>query len=964
MEQTAAAGSDLQKTGRKGIIEAPFPADEEKPYAFVSYSHKDRDRVFPVIKDLYERGYRLWYDEGLEIGEEYYATLKKHVKECAVFLLMASAQSAKSEYINQHEIPQAKEFRRPFVVCRLGPDVHFEGLDLKAYPGGTPDELPRILSGVKGYACGEKRTARGHQVRISLLSAGRDQEYDFEVCPGGVRLTKYRGSSEAVEIPAEYPPDTGIRVVELGRMLFWLKKPPIREVAIPPTVHTVHVSCFSTNGELSRLVVPGSVKYIRSFSNVKQADDVRMKLDEQEQAEGYVPDIFLPHHEYQKGMLTVCTPPGSPTEKIIQTLSKFEYSPLRIGGYSDYSKIRVEPYLDEKPAPEPEKTAYITYSGREPFAVLSILNELQNQQCRFFSEPVRTDSARSELFLQASAVLAFVEEDFLRSGGTELLEQSLESNLPICVYKLSECEMPPGLARLDTVHQLLYNYGSERERITKLVNWLTENGCHNEYDIPDFIYRTKGKKIRLVNCFDTIRTATVPERIAGRKVRKFPLRLFRYQHDLEYITIEPGAPGYASRDGFLTNKAGTVLVLCPRGRSGIVRIPDGIQKIRKRAFGDCMKIESVECPESLRSIGKNGFEHCVRLKAVSLPEGLRKISSFAFSECRLLREIRFPSGLRKLGSCAFYKCENLQPVILPDTFRKIHRGLFARSDFSSVTIPGTVSEIGTAAFRGSTDLTEAIIREGTLRIGRKAFKNCKSLREIEIPDSVNTIAKNAFAKCPHLVIRCHRDSCAWYYAEDRGFRFAETNGFVPPEPAIDLPFYYQVKGDKIQLTECLDTLRQAIVPAEVKGHKVGKVFPQVFRKCESLEYITVDPGVPGCASREGFLTNKSGTSLLLCPRGRQGAVRIPEGIRKIGRAAFMQCSGMESVIVPNSVRSLGPYCFYMCENLRNVILPPGIKHISKGAFDKCPNAAIRCEKGSYAWKYAEKNRIPVKERYV
>lgn len=91
----------------RNLINAPFPADEVKPYIFISYAHADRNRVFPIIKGLYETGFHIWYDEGLEIGDNYYQTLKEHVKGCQLFLLFASSKSAKSIYITEHEIPQA-----------------------------------------------------------------------------------------------------------------------------------------------------------------------------------------------------------------------------------------------------------------------------------------------------------------------------------------------------------------------------------------------------------------------------------------------------------------------------------------------------------------------------------------------------------------------------------------------------------------------------------------------------------------------------------------------------------------------------------------------------------------------------------------------------------------------------------------------------------------------------------------
>ncbi|MGN0261319.1 MAG: toll/interleukin-1 receptor domain-containing protein [Eggerthellaceae bacterium] len=44
---------------------------EERPYAFISYSHRDSDRVVPVLDYLKQRGVAVWYDQGIEVGSEW-----------------------------------------------------------------------------------------------------------------------------------------------------------------------------------------------------------------------------------------------------------------------------------------------------------------------------------------------------------------------------------------------------------------------------------------------------------------------------------------------------------------------------------------------------------------------------------------------------------------------------------------------------------------------------------------------------------------------------------------------------------------------------------------------------------------------------------------------------------------------------------------------------------------------------
>ena len=53
-----------------------------------------------------------------------------------------------------------------------------------------------------------------------IQSAQEGDEYDFEMCKGGVRLTKYKGSETEVTVPGTYK---GQPVVELEWTFFIMK---------------------------------------------------------------------------------------------------------------------------------------------------------------------------------------------------------------------------------------------------------------------------------------------------------------------------------------------------------------------------------------------------------------------------------------------------------------------------------------------------------------------------------------------------------------------------------------------------------------------------------------------------------------------------------------------------------------------------------------------------------------------
>jgi len=62
------------------------PYDGKEGYLFISYSHKDIDRVMPIVSRIHELGYNVWYDEGIDPGTEWADTIALHIEECSIFI--------------------------------------------------------------------------------------------------------------------------------------------------------------------------------------------------------------------------------------------------------------------------------------------------------------------------------------------------------------------------------------------------------------------------------------------------------------------------------------------------------------------------------------------------------------------------------------------------------------------------------------------------------------------------------------------------------------------------------------------------------------------------------------------------------------------------------------------------------------------------------------------------------------
>lgn len=102
----------------KKYVEMPYSGYEE--YIFVSYSHADKDTVFPILARLQRAGCRIWYDEGIKGGENWRKIIASKIEseKCINFLLFSSKSATSSIHVCA-EINAALNFEKKIVTIRL-----------------------------------------------------------------------------------------------------------------------------------------------------------------------------------------------------------------------------------------------------------------------------------------------------------------------------------------------------------------------------------------------------------------------------------------------------------------------------------------------------------------------------------------------------------------------------------------------------------------------------------------------------------------------------------------------------------------------------------------------------------------------------------------------------------------------------------------------------------------------------
>lgn len=107
-----------------------IPYEGNDPYIFISYSHKDTDRVMPVIRALTDAGYRVWYDEGIDPGSEWPESIAQHLNGSDVCIYFISENSLKSSNCKR-EVNFALSKEKGFLSIVLEPVQMSLGLELQ-----------------------------------------------------------------------------------------------------------------------------------------------------------------------------------------------------------------------------------------------------------------------------------------------------------------------------------------------------------------------------------------------------------------------------------------------------------------------------------------------------------------------------------------------------------------------------------------------------------------------------------------------------------------------------------------------------------------------------------------------------------------------------------------------------------------------------------------------------------------
>lgn len=123
--------------------------------------------------------------------------------------------------------------------------------------------------------------------------------------------------------------------------------------------------------------------------------------------------------------------------------------------------------------------------------------------------------------------------------------------------------------------------------------------------------------------------------------------------------------------------------------------------------------------------------------------GATEVRDYVFDHSNITN-ITLPNSVTSIGTAAFNFCLALTQITIPNSVTSIGESAFNKCiALTQITIPNGVTMINTSTFSYCEALTQVTIPNGVISIGSSAFYSCTELTELTIPANVTSISYNA-----------------------------------------------------------------------------------------------------------------------------------------------------------------------------------------------------------------------------
>ncbi len=244
----------------------------KEPYLFVSYSHRDTAKVYPILDALYDRKYRLWYDESCETGNDFRDELRERIKGSEAVLLFVSESSMSSPFCGMEIIVARENGKRLYPIYLDNPAVPpaFQILLANTHHG-TPDNMDKLIKSMVRdlpAVTMDRLTTEGAVLK-KCEDNGKTIEVDEGIREIGAEAFKGRRALHNIKLPES--------LESIGLESF-RGCTNLKEMEIPEKTLRIGESAFRDCTDMKKLKIKNNCIKIgeRAFENCAELEDVEL----------------------------------------------------------------------------------------------------------------------------------------------------------------------------------------------------------------------------------------------------------------------------------------------------------------------------------------------------------------------------------------------------------------------------------------------------------------------------------------------------------------------------------------------------------------------------------------------------------------------------------------------------------------------------------------------------------------
>lgn len=205
-------------------------------------------------------------------------------------------------------------------------------------------------------------------------------------------------------------------------------------------------------------------------------------------------------------------------------------------------------------------------------------------------------------------------------------------------------------------------------------------------------------------------------------------------------------------------------------------------------------------------------------------------------------------------------------------------------------------------------------------IGNAAFRD-SSVTSVTIPASVTEIGSNAFAGCTNLTSVNYEGDWSNLTIQSGNPAVQDAANaplfdfeFIPPDNTAVIVTNYKYNGAAADVT----------IPSRYQGKPVTTIGHAAFFN-SAVTSVTIPDSV----------TSISDEAFINCPKLTN--ISIPNSVTYIGFSAFSSCTSLKSITLPSSLSFISGALFLGCSQLTTIHIPVSVTSIGNNAFADCPS---------------------------